>query len=74
MSFYYINVKTIRKCKKIKTFHFQIWKNKLQIQLMNFHDMNAETIGEYKNVNIFSFSKSEKCTSPANEFLLHGIE
>ena len=41
---------------------------------MNFHDMNAETIGEYKNVNIFSFSKSEKCTSPANEFLLHGIE
>ena len=66
MNFYYIKVETIGKW--ITFFFFQIWKN-LQVQLMSFYYISIETIGKWKKW--FIFSNLKKCTSPANEFLLH---
>ena len=41
----------------------------VQVQLMSFYYINIETIG--KLINIYFFQIWKKCTSPANEFLLH---
>ena len=50
MSFYNINVKIIRKCRKKGIFFFKSEKF-LQIQLMSFQYINVETIGKCKNKN-----------------------
>ena len=48
-------------------FFFKSEKN-VQVQLMSFYYMNVETINKKKYI---FFKLKKKCTSPANEFIVH---
>ena len=65
ITFSCINVETIGKYKNV--IYFSSLK-KFHTQIMSFYHINIETIGK---LIFFFFSKQEKFTSPANEFLLH---